>query len=130
MTNYKKEINKMKKHRGKYPPAIQEVLSNHTDIQKTGVSAEISSSPNIFVILELIDIGMLAPEAFTVSMDRSSIKAVFQNKLYPLTSLGYNFLQETLKTKRKHIIQRVDISILVILIIIIICIVFYSVMIL
>ncbi len=115
--DYKQEINRMKKHREKFLPALNEVLANHMDIRRSGTPAEISESPYIFIILELIDIEMLDPEAFVVTMQRSSIETVYQNGLYPLTAAGESFMQENFNAKKKMLQKSV--------IIITICILFF-----
>jgi len=90
--NYKYELKKYKKHRKKYLPVVAKLLDMHTALHDDDFPVTIADTNVMLVILELLDIGYLDPDALIIKKKFESIAGLIYNGKYPLTKKGDVFL--------------------------------------
>src|SRR4030043_431251 len=77
--NYKKELNKLRKHRKRYRPVMAMLMNLHNNSNVSDFPMELIDKKEILIILELLDIGYLNEKIIFPPVDlaeRSGILAV------------------------------------------------------
>lgn len=91
---YKAELKKLHKNRAKYYPVLKRFAETVTER-----GTELSSDSDIFVILELIDVGYLNREAFSVHRAFNTVDSVRCVDDNLLTYAGREFLRSYKKPR-------------------------------
>jgi hypothetical protein len=86
--NYRSELRKYKKQRKKYRPVMSMLLDLHDTAGPADVPIAIADQKDMLIILELIDIGYLDPEALIVKKKFGDIAGVAYNGKFPFTEKG------------------------------------------
>ncbi len=89
--NYRRELRKYGKHRKKYRPVMSMLLNLHDAAGRAEVPVIITGQNDMLIILELIDIGYLDPEALIVKKKFGDIAGVAYNGMFPFTEKGTAF---------------------------------------
>jgi hypothetical protein len=89
--NYRSELKKYKKHRKKFHPVMSMLLNFHDTAGNADVPIMVADQNEMLIILELIDIGYLDPEALIVKKRFGDIAAVAYNGKFPFTEEGTVF---------------------------------------
>lgn len=76
----------MMDHRKKYAPVMRRMISLYKERLKE--SRNITDDPDLLIILELIDLEYLNPEAFGIDKRFGNIENVFYNGKDPVTAEG------------------------------------------
>ena len=98
--NYKNELKKYKKHRKKFFPVAAKLLDMHTSLHDDDFPVTIADTNVMLVMLELLDIGYLDPNAFIIKKKFESIAGLNYNGKYPLTKKGDVFLHQQRSSPR------------------------------
>lgn len=98
--NYKRELQKIERHRTRYYPAMKFIM----DLRAGGADlpVDITDSGETFILLELLDIGYIDPDALVVQRGISSITHVYYTGRYPLTPAGEAMLMH----RRRGMMER------------------------
>ena len=86
--DYRNELKKMKKHRRRYRPAVEALMRMYHSFPAGGEPIDLNGREDLTVMLELIDIGYLDPDAFNITTRFGDIASVRYNGRYPLTPSG------------------------------------------
>ena len=86
--DYKRELNKMKKHRRLYHPALRRMMALYKGTSRPEFPVEISDFNEMIIILELIDVGYLDEEAFIITRRFGDITGLAYTGDYPFTESG------------------------------------------
>lgn len=108
--DYKKELDKIRKHRKSYFPAVSMLMDLHDDAGRHDAAIELINDRRALVILELIDIGYLDENALIVRRRFDDIVSIVYNGRYPLTDAGERFYsreKRTLKGRMAGLIDRI-----------------------
>jgi len=84
---YKKEISRLKKHRGTYRPCLLKIYHDYIKLSP-GESAEISDPDQIRLVVELIDLGYLDNSSVIIRKEFGDISGVVLTSRYPFTAAG------------------------------------------
>ena len=101
MKNYKAEMNRMKRHHESYYPVLAEMMGLYIPDRKETV--DITDHRDIFTILELIDLGYLDHEAFSIEKAFNEVKSVRYRGIYPLTDAGMTMMKNQDEKARKTV---------------------------
>ena len=115
----KKTLKQMAHHRKQYAPMMEKLVKIFNITEKNDLPREIQNSDDIFLIIELIDIGYLNKEAFTIKKRFGEISNIFFDGEYPLTDKG-NFLlnHEDDQKRKKNVITLIIVFLILIFLII------------
>jgi len=92
--NYNAEMNKMKKHRKEYFPVVSRLVDLYNDTPMEEFPVEVGDAHSIGIILELIDIGYIDPDAVIIVKRFNEIYSLSYNGNFPLTEKGSAYLEE------------------------------------
>lgn len=91
MADYRKEIKKLKKHRERYRPAMAMILRLYRTAKPSEFPIELIDHEKVLTILELIDVGYLAEDAFIIRRRFNSIASLRYGGAHPFTEGGEMF---------------------------------------
>jgi|GEM_PF-778837 len=92
--DYRKKLKEMSLHRQKYVGVIESVMRIYSEMKGKKQTRNLIDEPWIALLLELIDLGYLDFEVFTIEKDFGSVVAVYYNGAAPLTEEGRAFLHD------------------------------------
>lgn len=93
--NYKKELNKLRKHRKQYRPVMAILLNLHDQSNSSDFPVELIDKKEILIILELLDIGYLDENALIVKRRFGDVTGLSYAGEYPFTESGDFFFQQS-----------------------------------
>lgn len=93
MVDYKKEIQKLKKHRKRYRPAMSMLLDLYNNAKPSELPVELIDSEKVLILLELIDVGYLDEDALIIRRRFNSIASLRYDGAYPFTDSGDMFFR-------------------------------------
>lgn len=93
--NYKKELNKLRKHRMQYRPAMAMLMNMHDQSNSSDFPVELIDKKEVLIILELLDIGYLDENALIVKRRFGDITGLSYTGEYPFTESGDFFFQQS-----------------------------------
>lgn len=105
LLDYRNEMKKMMKRREQYFPLFTLLLELYNKRSEFDFPLKIEDASRIALIIELIDIGYLDTDAFTVKKTRGNIDALYYNGSYPLTEKGVEMERSRLHTIRGRYIK-------------------------
>jgi len=101
--DYKKEMKRLEKGREKYFPVMDALM----DMKLPGDGPSQITDPEMMrVVLELLDIGYLDPDAFVVNKKFSEIRGLFFRGGNPITAEGWKEYKRNYITKRTGLRRR------------------------
>lgn len=107
--DYKKELNKMQKHRRGYYPAVTRLMDLYHSTAASDLPVELINDRDALMILELIDVGYLDEDVLVIRRRFDDIAGLLYTGGYPLTESGEIFLQReerTLKGRIRNLINK------------------------
>ncbi len=99
--NFKQELREMQKHRELYFPAMNRLLGLKND--DPGGRKDITLGGDMMILLELLDIGYLNPEAFYIKRTFGEINNLYYLGGYPFTESGEAYFHLNLMKRRRRI---------------------------
>jgi len=93
--NYKKELNKLRKHRKRYRPVMAMLMNLHNNSNVSDFPMELIDKKEILIILELLDIGYLDENALVIRRRFDDIVGLTYTGEYPFTDGGNFFLRQS-----------------------------------
>jgi len=101
--NYKKELNKLRKHRKQYRPIMAMLMKMHTQSDFSDFPVELIDNKEILIILELLDIGYLDENSLIVKRRFDYITGLSYTGEYPFTDSGDFFYQQGRSSIKRRI---------------------------
>lgn len=92
--NYKKELNKLRKHRKQYHPIMTMLMNLYNHSKPSDFPVELIDKKEILIILELLDIGYLDENAMIIKRRFDDITSLKYTGEYPFTDGGDFFFQQ------------------------------------
>ena len=92
--DFRKKLHEMSLHRQQYVGIIETVMRIHSEMKGQRQTRNLIDEPWIALLLELIDLGYIDFEVFTIEKDFGSVVAVYYNGRDPLTEEGRAFLHD------------------------------------
>ncbi len=93
--NYKKELNRLKKHRKRYRPVMAMLMKMHDQSDSSGFPAELIDRKEVLLILELLDIGYLDENTLIVKRRFGNVTGLSYTGEYPFTEKGDFFYRQS-----------------------------------
>lgn len=111
--DYRQELKKMQRNRGKYFPVIDGLLA----IKECGGSSPVhlDDPERMRTVLELIDIGYLDADAFIVNKKFGEINRIYFKGGNPLTPAGWKEYRRNYVAGRMAVLKRLSVFLLMLL---------------
>lgn len=93
--NLKSELKTLKKRHSQYSPVLGRMLEMYGTYRDRALHLE--DDEDVFLILELLDLGYLDKQAFAVHRSFNEIDSLIYSGTYPLTEAGQAVLNESTK---------------------------------
>ncbi|TFH39825.1 MAG: hypothetical protein E4G96_08660 [Chrysiogenales bacterium] len=92
--NYKHELKRLGKRRKRYLPVMSGLLDMYEKKDRFDFPVELIDTPDILLLLELMDIEYFDPEAFTIRRRFGDIVSLHYLGTQPFTESGHSFFQQ------------------------------------
>lgn len=112
---YKAKISELKANREKYFPLMEALLYVESKTDTKDLPIKMTDSPQIALLMELIDIGYVDKDSFVIDRNRSDITGVFYRGGYPLTGSGIEVYRRHLHERRGKFIRGIMLAVLALL---------------
>jgi len=91
---YRREMKRLRAHRRRYYPAMDMLMGLHSTAGDGNTPVDITDTPELPVILELLDIGYIDTDALVIHKAFGTIERCLYNGRYPLTGNGFYFFKK------------------------------------
>jgi hypothetical protein len=121
--DYKKEMTAMKRHRTSYAPTLKAMERRYRGTPAENLPLNLTDEVDITVILELLDIGYLDPDAFVVTKKFGHIERVSYIGQDPLADRGRALLRdsEIVKARRRFAASALALGAMALVLVLMIC---------